>query len=117
MKTFILPLLLGFQLFATSTFASGSEAPPAHAAMERELMRQIDKYITYPLLDRHDMDGEVLISLVIDAKGQAEVIEAHATSVDLLEYVLRRLQKVDIGANPSGTWRTTYLHLTFGPEA
>ncbi len=117
MRTFIFSVLLGAQVLTFRVYANNpTDAPIEHTALERELLRQIDKYVTYPLLDKRNMDGEVLISLVIDAEGQAAVIEAHATSAELLAYVLRRLEKVDVGANPDGTWRTTHLHLSFRPE-
>lgn len=116
MRTLLLSLLLGFQVFASSAFAGGADTPPVHEALERELFRQIDKYVSYPLLGGREMDGEVLISLVIDQQGQATVIEAQATSAELLAYVLRCMERVDVGTNPTGSWRITHLHFTFGPE-
>ncbi len=117
MRTFILSVLLGAQVLTFRVYANNPEdASIEHNALERELLRQIDKYVTYPLLEKRSMDGEVLVSLVIDAEGQVAVIEAYSTSEELLAYVLRRLEKVDVGSNPNGTWRTTHLHLTFRPE-
>ena len=93
-------------------------AAPAHSAdMERELVRQIDKYVTYPILERaHRMDGEVLVSFVIDTRGKVNVISATSANTDLCEYVLRMLEKVDIGQNPDGLWKTTHMRFRFRPE-
>ena len=55
---------LGSVRAAEPVAPAGASAP---ATMERELERQIDKYVTYPLLERvHRMDGEVFVSFVID---------------------------------------------------
>ena len=84
---------------------------------ERELERQIDKYVTYPLLERtHHMDGEVLVSFVIDTEGKVKVISARSANTALCEYVLRMLAKVDIGDNPDGLWKTTRMRFDFRPE-
>lgn len=86
--------------------------------MERELQRQIDKYVSYPLMARTgNMDGTVVVSFVIDTEGQVKVIGADGTSDELRDYVLGKLAKVDIGSNPDGLWRTTYLKFVFRPEA
>jgi len=86
--------------------------------MERELQRQIDKYISYPLMARTgNMDGAVVVSFVIDTEGQVKVIGADGTSDELRDYVLGKLAKVDVGSNPDGLWRTTYMKFVFRPEA
>lgn len=85
--------------------------------MERELDRQIDKYVTYPLLQRSQrMDGEVLVSFVINAEGKVKVISARSKNNELCEYVIRMLNKIDIGDNPDGTWKTTHVRFKFRPE-
>ena len=86
--------------------------------MERELQRQIDKYVSYPLMSRSsNMDGAVVVSFVIDTEGQVKVIGADGTSDELRDYVLGKLAKVDVGSNPDGLWRTTYMKFVFRPEA
>jgi Gram-negative bacterial TonB protein C-terminal len=95
----------------------GSAAIAVPVEMERELDRQINKYVTYPLLERkHQMDGEVLVSFVIDTEGKVNVIQAHSQNTALCEYVLRMLAKVDIGSNPDGLWKTTRMRFNFRPE-
>jgi len=85
--------------------------------MERELERQIDKYVTYPLMERvHHMDGQVFVSFVIDTEGKVKVISARSRNTALCEYVLRMLAKVDIGSNPEGLWKTTHMKFDFRPE-
>lgn len=88
------------------------------ASLERSLGRQINKHITFPLLDReHNMTGEVLVSFVINTEGKMEVLSATSSNDELRAYVLRKLGKVDIGTNPSGTWRTSHMRFVFRPEA
>ena len=72
----------------------------------------------YPLMERkREMDGEVRVSFVINAAGKVEVISAASENAELRAYVLRKLDKVDIGENPSGTWKTEHMRFVFHPEA
>lgn len=111
-------------LALASTFATQG-APPADplranvpSAQERELKQQLNRYVTYPLMERkREMDGEVQVSFVINAAGKVEVISAASDNAELRAYVLRKLEKVDIGDNPSGTWKTEHMRFVFRPEA
>ncbi len=101
----------------TGADATGAVPAAAITVLERELDRQINKYVTYPLLERTNrMDGEVLVSFVIDTEGKVKVINAHSPNTALCEYVLRMLAKVDIGTNPEGLWKTTRMRFNFRPE-
>ena len=62
------------------------------------------------------MNGEVVVSFVIDIEGKVQVISAHSKNQALCEYVLRKLSKVDIGDNPNGLWKTTHMRFVFHPE-
>ena len=107
-------------VFTLGSARAAEPVPPATApspAMERELEHQINKFVTYPLLDRaHHMDGQVLVSFVIDTEGKVKVISARSANTALCEYVLRMLAKVDIGDNPDGLWKTTHMRFDFRPE-
>ena len=115
---------LVFLLATVFTLASIRAAEPlvpatatSPANMERELQRQIDKYVTYPLLERtRHMDGQVLVSFVIDTEGKVKVVHARSENTALCEYVLRMLAKIDIGSNPDGLWKTTHMRFNFRPE-
>lgn len=123
MKTLITRSAIVFAtVFATATVRAAEPVAPKNtsnsAAMERELQRQIDKYVSYPVMARTAcMDGAVVVSFVIDTEGQVKVIGADGTSDELRDYVLRKLAKVDVGSNPDGLWRTTYMKFVFRPEA
>jgi len=114
-------LMLAF----ASTFAATQAAPPADplradvpSPQERELKKQLNRYVTYPLMERkREMDGEVRVSFVINAAGKVEVISAVSQDPELRAYVLRKLERVDIGENPSGTWKTEHMRFVFRPEA
>lgn len=114
-------LMLAF----ASTFVAAQAAPPADplradvpSAQERELKKQLNRYVTYPLMERkREMDGEVRVSFVINAAGKVEVISAVSENPELRTYVLHKLERVDIGDNPSGTWKTEHLRFVFRPEA
>ena len=108
-------------VFTLGSTRAAEPVVPAPAAspvnMERELQRQIDKYVTYPLLERtRHMDGQVLVSFVIDTEGKVKVIHARSENTALCEHVLRMLAKVDIGSNPDGLWKTTHMRFNFRPE-
>lgn len=111
-------------LAVSSTLFTASAASPATplrtaspSSLERELNRQIDKFVTYPILRRDvNMDGDVFVTFVIDAEGKVKVMSASSANHALCEYVLRMLSKVDIGDNPNGTWKTTRMRFSFHPE-
>lgn len=109
-------------VFAASALRAAEPVVPKATSnsirMERELQHQIDKYVSYPLMARPgSMDGAVVVSFVIDTEGQVNVIAAEGTTRELRDYVLRKLAKVDIGSNPDGMWRTSYMKFNFRPEA
>ncbi len=122
MKTSATHLLIVLAAIFTIGRVRAAEPLPARAPApsidkERELERQINKYVTYPLMERaHHMDGQVLVSFVIDTEGKVKVINARSVNTALCEYVLRMLAKVDIGDNPDGLWRTTHMRFDFRPE-
>lgn len=111
-------------LFGTTARAAGPEGPPAtlpaanNVVLQRALDRQLNKHIVYPLLDReHDMTGVVEVTFVVDTEGRIEVLSATSDNDVLCDYVVRKLGKVDIGDNPSGTWKTSHVRFVFRPEA
>lgn len=122
MRTTATHLAIAIATILCSGAASAAEPLPSALVTspddpERELNRQIDKYVTYPILERnHRMDGEVLVSFVIDTEGHVKVISARSENTALCEYVLRMLAKVDIGSNPDGLWKTTHMRFKFRPE-
>ena len=122
MKTSATHLLIVLAAIFTIGRVRAAEPLPARAPApsidkERELERQINKYVTYPIMERaHHMDGQVLVSFVIDTEGKVKVINARSVNTALCEYVLRMLAKVDIGDNPDGLWRTTHMRFDFRPE-
>ncbi|MEO8066519.1 MAG: hypothetical protein ABI599_02375 [Flavobacteriales bacterium] len=103
----------------TMGYARAAE-PPAGAegntTMERALDKELSKHLSFPLLRNTDMTGEVFVSFVVNKEGKLEVINASSTNDELCAYVLRKLALVDIGENPTGTWRTEHVRFTFGPE-
>ena len=109
-------------VFAVATVDAAEPIAPKATSnstiMERELQRQIDKYVSYPLIAcTVNMDGAVVVSFVIDTEGQVNVIGAESTSSELRDYVLSKLAKVDVGSNPDGMWKTTHMKFVFRPEA
>ena len=122
MKTRILRSLLLLATVLTFGYAQATEPIFANSnvakrtTLERNLDRALNKQLSYPLLDRKDMTGEVYVSFVIDKEGHIEVLECRSVNDDLRDYVLRKLARIDIGENPQGIWRTTHMHITFKPE-
>lgn len=86
------------------------------SAMERSLDRALNNTLSYPLLTRQDMNGEVYVSFVINKEGRIEVIECSSANPKLKEFVLRKLARIDIGDNPDGSWKTTHMVFNFHPE-
>ncbi len=101
----------------TATADAATSAAAVPVLLQRELDRQLDKHVVYPLMEKPNVgDGVVLVSFVIDREGRVEVIDAQSHNTWLRDYVLRRLARVDIGENPTGTWRTTHMRFVFHPE-
>ncbi len=111
-------LLLASVLTLGYAQAAGPVEGPHQAQqhLERQLDRALNKHIAYPLLERANMNGEVLVSLVVNKEGRIEVLSCSSENERLRDYVLRKLARIDIGENPDGIWRTTHLRLTFRPE-
>lgn len=119
MNTFILRSAI---VAATSLILGTSHAatPPTAAAstsMDRKLDHQLNKHVAFPLSGDKHMDGAVLVSFVVDIEGRLKIVDAEGTNPDLRDYVLRQLEKVDIGDNPSGTWKIERRRFVFRPEA
>lgn len=110
-------LATALSIHAASANSPAFPVPDLNRSMERELNRQIDRYVTYPVFDQGmNMNGEVTVTFVIDIQGKVEVINSHSTNPSLRTYVLNKLAKVDIGDNPNGTWKTTHMKFVFHPE-
>ncbi len=122
MKTRILRSVLLLATVLTFGYAQATEPIFANSnvakrtTLERNLDRALNKHLSYPLLDRKDMTGEVYVSFVIDKEGRVEVLECNSVNEHLRDYVLRKLARIDIGDNPQGIWRTTHMRITFKPE-
>lgn len=85
-------------------------------ALERNLDRALNRYMTFPVDKQADLTGEVFVSFVIDKEGRVEVIDCNSTNERLKEHVLNKLARIDIGENPDGIWRTTHMRISFRPE-
>lgn len=86
------------------------------SALERSLDRALSNTLSFPLMEKADMTGEVHVSFVINTEGRIQVIECNSANADLKAYVLRKLARIDIGENPDGSWKTTHMVFNFHPE-
>lgn len=102
--------------YARAAEPPAADAPAASASLERALDKELSKHLSFPLLRNTDMTGDVYVSFVVNKEGKLEVISATSTNDELCAYVLRKLALVDIGENPTGTWRTEHVRFTFGAE-
>ena len=84
--------------------------------LELELDKQIDRYVTYPYLQREALDGAVVVTYVVDAEGKLRVMTSEATDQRLLDHVLAKLERIDVGENPSGLWTKTTARFVFMPQ-
>lgn len=85
--------------------------------IERSLERELNRHVIYPVMEeKKDMTGEVFVSFVVNTEGKLVVIDCNSANQELRNYVLRRLERVDIGDNPNGVWKTTRMRFVFRPE-
>lgn len=121
MKTISRSLLLLATVFtlgyarAAEPLRIGGDAAK-RSALERSLDRALSNNLSYPLLEKADMTGEVYVSFVIDKEGRIEVLECSSPNAELKAYVLRKLARIDVGENPEGSWKTTHMLFNFHNE-
>ena len=85
--------------------------------IERSLERELNRHVIYPVMeDKKDMTGEVFVSFVVNTEGKLVVIDCTSANEQLRDYVMHRLERVDIGDNPNGVWKTTRMRFVFRPE-
>lgn len=85
--------------------------------IERSLERELNRHAIFPVMEeKKDMTGEVFVSFVVNTEGKLVVIDCNSANQELRNYVLRRLERVDIGDNPNGVWKTTRMRFVFRPE-
>lgn len=116
-------MFLAVLLFAAPAFASATGDPvPDYihanaAALEREVMHQIDRYVVYPVGDRTDaLLGVVEVTYVVNTEGRLVVTSAGSANRALRDYVLEKLSHVQISPNPSGLWKPSQVRFTFRAE-
>ena len=96
---------------------TGSEVDlRATERLEMELDKQIDRYVTYPYLEREPMYGAVVVTYVVDTEGKLKIMNSEATNPGLLDHVLAKLERIDVGENPSGLWTKTTARFLFIPQ-
>lgn len=121
MNISILPIAFAFAAALSVAPAQAAKplrgnAPPTTAALERSLQRQLNRHLSFPLMEKGDMTGKVHVSFNIDTDGRVQVIHCSSANERLRLYVLRKLARIDIGSNPDGSWKTTHLVIDFRPE-
>ena len=105
-------LTLGYARAAEPVRLNSNERP----AIERSLERQLNRHLSFPVMETGNMTGKVYVSFVVDKEGKLEVISCASDNERLRAYVLRKLARVDIGENPDGIWKTTHMVFDFHPE-
>lgn len=102
--------------FASEPVPTTTDVTARRASLERTLDKALNRHLSFPLLEKGNMLGEVMVSFVIDKEGKVEVLSCTSQNERLRAYVLRKLARIDIGENPDGIWKTTYLKIDFRPE-
>ena len=115
-SAFLLATVFTMHYVKAATPGKNDAAAIERTSLERALDKQLNKYLSFPLLERENMLGEVMVAFVINIEGKVEVVACESVNEKLKKYVLRKLAKVDIGDNPNGVWKTTYLRLSFKGE-
>ena len=105
-------LTLGYARAAEPVRLNSNDRP----AIERSLERQLNRHLSFPVMETGNMTGKVYVSFVVDKEGKLEVISCASDNERLRAYVLRKLARVDIGENPDGIWKTTHMVFDFHPE-
>ncbi|MEO8068097.1 MAG: hypothetical protein ABI599_10435 [Flavobacteriales bacterium] len=84
--------------------------------LEKQLDKLVERYVTYPYLDKDPMYGAVVVTYVVDTEGKLKVMRSEGTNQRLVDHVLAKLGRIDVGENPSGLWTKTTARFVFTPE-
>lgn len=122
MKTRISRILLVIATVFTMGYARAAEPIRMNDAkdrttLDRNLDRALNRHLSFPLMEKSDMTGKVYVSFNIDREGHVQVLSCESTNLKLRDYVVRKLARVQVGANPDGIWKTTHMVIDFHPEA
>jgi len=66
------------------------------AQKSNKLQKKINTYISFPYLAQNDMEGEVSVSFSITPEGTVNVLKIDSSNPDLIPYVMRRLNKIEL---------------------
>ena len=125
MKTMITRSAFAFcLLLAASGMRAASEGEPkfifpaaSNIEMERAVKHQIDRFVIFPRSgDAEAMYGTVDIAYVVNTEGRVVVVSSGSENDELRNYVIRKLARIQVGANPSGLWKTSHVRFNFRPE-
>ncbi|MDX9751141.1 MAG: hypothetical protein RBT71_08695 [Flavobacteriales bacterium] len=121
MKTFanrLLTLATALTLVGAAHAADRTTAPRQtdRTVLERNLERALNKHLSFPLTITEKTTADVRVSLAIDREGRVKVLECQGNNQMLNDYVVRKLERIDIGENPDGIWKVTHLLIHFRPE-
>lgn len=105
------------------TFGYGRAAEPIRVNeakdrvnLERVLDKALNRHLSFPIMEKGDMTGKVQVSFNIDKEGRVQVLSCTSANERLRDYVLRKLARIDVGANPEGIWKTTHMVIDFHAE-
>lgn len=122
MKTRISRILLVIATVFTMGYTRAAEPIRMNDAkdrttLDRNLDRALNRHLSFPLMEKSDMTGKVYVSFNIDREGHVQVLSCESTNLKLRDYVVRKLARVQVGANLDGIWKTTHMVIDFHPEA
>jgi len=69
------------------------------AQKSNKLKKKINTYMSYPYLAQSNMEGEVSVSFSITPEGTVNVIKIDSSNPNLIPYVMRRLNKIELPLN------------------
>lgn len=95
MKTRIVALALLLGLFISTT-AFANQPVPASKAVASSVASFIEDEMVYPEFAIKDkFEGDIVIKVVIDEDGTFEVTDANCHNNDMINYVVREVEKLD----------------------
>lgn len=95
MKTRIVTLTLLLGLFISTT-AFANQPVPASKAVASSVANYIEDEMDYPeFAIKNKIEGDVVIRVVIDEDGTFEVTDANSHDKEMINYVVREVEKLD----------------------
>ncbi|MDP4828281.1 MAG: hypothetical protein NWR73_11370 [Flavobacteriales bacterium] len=103
-------LLIVGTLFISSNVLAGND-------ILDDVKKAINRHVIFPVQNQTTSEGTVEVSFKIDDSGKVRVLSIESTSPDLMQYVLTKLEKIQLDSLEKNDGQTIRYRFVFKPQA